>query len=170
MLCRYLGARTVAENLGVDEDFVARVLAGEQELEETHVQELDYLFFLVRDTVGGDSGSGEPVVAVVDGADAGIRRARAAPAAAAAAAAAADAGVIVPAGGPVVAGGIGPVADDGVMGIDLDGDNIADVSLAGMVSGRPGVGVEGGAGQAADSDAEYAGSRGDDDVPLGHDL
>ena len=84
MLCRYLGARTVAENLGVDEDFVARVLAGEQELEETHVQELDYLFFLVRDTVGGDSGSGEPVVAVVDGADAGIRRARAAPAAAAA--------------------------------------------------------------------------------------
>ena len=76
VLCRYLGARSVAENLGVDEDFVARVLAGEGELEQTHVDELDYLFFLVRDVVGGDAGSGEPVVAVVDGADAGLRRAR----------------------------------------------------------------------------------------------
>ena len=77
-------ARTVAENLGVDEDFVARVLAGEQELDENHVVELDYAFFLVRDVVGGDAGAGEPVVAVVDGADAGLRRVRAAAAAAAA--------------------------------------------------------------------------------------
>ena len=78
-------ARSVAENLGVDEDFVARVLAGEQELDaERTLMELDYAFFLVRDVVGGDAGAGEPVVAVVDGADAGLRRVRAAAAAAAA--------------------------------------------------------------------------------------
>ncbi len=133
MLCRYLGARSVGENLGVDEDFVARVLAGEQELEQTHVDELEYLFFLVRDVVGGDAGSGEPVVAVVDGADAGLRRARAA-------AAAEAGGAVAPAGGAIVVRGANEISDDGVMGIDLDGDNIADVSLAGMVSGRPGVG------------------------------
>ena len=133
MLCRYLGARSVGENLGVDEDFVARVLAGEQELEQTHVDELEYLFFLVRDVVGGDAGSGEPVVAVVDGADAGLRRARAA-------AAAEAGGAVAPAGGAIVVRGANEISDDGVMGIDLDGDNIADVTLAGMVSGRPGVG------------------------------
>ena len=33
------------------------------------------LVFLVRDVVGGDAGSGEPVVSVVDGAGAGARRA-----------------------------------------------------------------------------------------------
>ena len=85
VLCRYLGARSVAENLGVDEEFVARVLAGEEELEEHHVGELEDLFYLVRDVVGGDAGSGEPVVPVVDGAGVGARRARAAAAAAAAA-------------------------------------------------------------------------------------
>ena len=132
-------ARTVAENLGVDEDFVARVLAGEQELDENHVVELDYAFFLVRDVVGGDAGAGEPVVAVVDGADAGLRRVRAA--SAAAAAAAVEAGDVVgPVGGAVVVRHGNEASGDVVMGIDLDGDNIADVSLAGMVSGRPGVG------------------------------
>ena len=35
---------------------------------------------------------------------------------------------------------VSEVSDDGVMGIDLDGDNIPDVSLAGMISGRPGMG------------------------------
>ena len=35
---------------------------------------------------------------------------------------------------------VGEVADYGVLGIDPDGDNIPGVSLAGMVSGRPGVG------------------------------
>ena len=35
---------------------------------------------------------------------------------------------------------VGEVADHGVIGIDPDGDNIPGVSLAGMVSGRPGVG------------------------------
>ena len=61
VLCRYLGARSVAENLGVDEEFVARVLAGEEALEEHHVGELEDLFYLVRDVVGGAAGSGEPV-------------------------------------------------------------------------------------------------------------
>ena len=129
-------ARTVAENLGVDEDFVARVLAGEQELDENHVVELDYCFFLVRDVVGGDAGAGEPVVAVVDGADAGLRRARAV-----AAAAAVEAGdAVAPVGGALVVRHGNEASGDVVMGIDLDGDNIADVTLAGMVSGRPGVG------------------------------
>ena len=47
---------------------------------------------------------------------------------------------VAPAGGAIVVRGANEISDDGVMGIDLDGDNIADVSLAGMVSGRPGVG------------------------------
>ena len=59
---------------------MARVLAGEEELEENHVGELEGLFFLVRDVVGEDAGSGEPVVPVVDAA--GARRARVAAAAA----------------------------------------------------------------------------------------
>ena len=50
---------------------MARVLAGEEELEENHVGELEGLFFLVRDVVGEDAGSGEPVVPVVDAAGPG---------------------------------------------------------------------------------------------------
>ena len=140
VLYRYLGARSVAENLGVDEEFVARVLAGEEELEESHVGELEELFYLVRDVVGGDAGSGEPVVAVVDGAGTGARRARAAAAAAAAAAVEETGGALVPAAGPVVVRNVSQVSSDVALGIDLDGDNIADVSMAVMVSGRPGVG------------------------------
>ena len=142
VLCRYLGARIVAENLGVDEEFVARVLAGEEELEEAHVGELEDLFYLVRDVVGGDAGSGEPVVAVVDGAGAGARRARAAAAASAAEAAAVDetGGALVPAARSVVVRNVSQVSSDVALGIDLDGDGVADVSMAAMVSGRPGVG------------------------------
>ena len=40
---------------------MARVLAGEEALEEHHVGELEDLFYLVRDVVGGAAGSGEPV-------------------------------------------------------------------------------------------------------------
>ena len=137
VLCRYLGARSVAENLGVDEEFVARVLAGEEELEESHVGELEELFYLVRDVVGGDAGSGEPVVAVVDGAGTGARRARAA---AAAAAVEETGGALAPAAGPVVVRNVSPVPSELALGVDLDGDGIADVSMAAMVSGRPGVG------------------------------
>ena len=140
VLCRYLGARSVAENLGVDEEFVARVLAGEEELEESHVGELEELFYLVRDVVGGDARSGEPVVAVVDGAGTGARRARAAAAAAAVAAVEETGGALVPAAGPVVVRNVSQVSSDVALGIDLDGDGVADVSMAAMVSGRPGVG------------------------------
>ena len=143
LLCRYLGARSVAENLGVDEEFVARVLAGEEELEEHHVGELEDLFYLVRDVVGGDAGSGEPVVAVVDGAGSGARRARAASVAAAAAAANDSGGAAateVPEAGAIVVRNVSQVPSELALGVDLDGDNIPDVSLAGMVSGRPGVG------------------------------
>ena len=124
-----------AENLGVDEEFVAGVLAGEEELKEVHVGELEDLFLLVRDVVGEDAGSREPVVPVVDAA--GAKRARAA---AAAAAANEEGGAVAPEFGAVVVRGVSEVSDDGMMGIDLDGDNIPDVSMAGMVSGRPGVG------------------------------
>ena len=135
VLCRYLGARSVAENLGVDEEFVARVLAGEEELEEHHVGELEDLFYLVRDVVGGDAGSGEPVVAVVDGAGSGARRARAA-----AAAANEARGAAAPEVGAVVVRNVSQVSSEVALGVDLDGDGIADVSLSAMVSGRPGVG------------------------------
>ena len=135
LLCRYLGARSVAENLGVDEEFVARVLAGEEELEEHHVGELEDLFYLVRDVVGGDAGSGEPVVAVVDGAGSGARRARAA-----AAAANEARGAAAPEVGAVVVRNVSQVSSEVALGVDLDGDGIADVSLSAMVSGRPGVG------------------------------
>ena len=141
LLCRYLGARSVAENLGVDEEFVARVLAGEEELEEHHVGELEDLFYLVRDVVGGDAGSGEPVVAVVDGAGSGARRARAV---AAAAAAAGDPGggalPEAPEAGAIVVRNVSQVPSELALGVDLDGDGLADVSLSAMVSGRPGVG------------------------------
>ena len=144
VLCRYLGAR-IAENLGVDEEFVARVLAGEEQLEEHHVGELEDLFYLVRDVVGGDAGSGEPVVAVVDGAGSGARRARAVAAAAAAAAAAAGdpGGAALPAApeaGAIVVRNVSQVPSELALGVDLDGDGLADVSLSAMVSGRPGVG------------------------------
>ena len=135
LLCRYLGARSVTENLGVDEEFVARVLAGEEELEEHHVGELEDLFYLVRDVVGGDAGSGEPVVAVVDGAGSGARRARAA-----AAAANEARGAAAPEVGAVVVRNVSQVSSEVALGVDLDGDGIADVSLSAMVSGRPGVG------------------------------
>ena len=135
VLCRYLGARSVAENLGVDEEFVARVLAGEEQLEEHHVGELEDLFYLVRDVVGGDAGSGEPVVAVVDGAGSGARRARAA-----AAAANEARGAAAPEVGAVVVRNVSQVSSEVALGVDLDGDGIADVSLSAMVSGRPGVG------------------------------
>ena len=142
VLCRYLGARSVAENLGVDEELVARVLAGEEQLEEHHVDELEDLFYLVRDVVGGDAGSGEPVVAVVDGAGSGARRARAA--AAAAAAAANDSGAVAlpeaAEAGAIVVRNVSQVPSELALGVDLDGDGVADVSLAQMVSGRPGVG------------------------------
>ena len=45
--------------------------------------------------------------------------------------------------GAVVVRNVSEVSEGGVLGIDLDGDNIPDVSLAGMVSGRPGVGWKG---------------------------
>ena len=135
LLCRYLGARSVTENLGVDAEFVARVLAGEEELEEHHVGELEDLFYLVRDVVGGDAGSGEPVVAVVDGAGSGARRARAA-----AAAANEARGAAAPEVGAIVVRNVSQVPSELALGVDLDGDGVADVSLAQMVSGRPGVG------------------------------
>ena len=135
VLRRYLGARSVAENLGVDAEFVARVLAGEEQLEEHHVGELEDLFYLVRDVVGGDAGSGEPVVAVVDGAGSGARRARAA-----AAAANEARGAAAPEVGAVVVRNVSQVSSEVALGVDLDGDGIADVSLSAMVSGRPGVG------------------------------
>ena len=124
---------------------MARVLAGEEELEEHHVGELEDLFYLVRDVVGGDAGSGEPVVAVVDGAGSGARRARAVAAAAAAAAAAAGdpGGAALPAApeaGAIVVRNVSQVPSELALGVDLDGDGLADVSLSAMVSGRPGVG------------------------------
>ena len=101
---------------------------------------------MVRDVVGGDAGSGEPVVAVVDGAGSGARRARAAVTAAAAAAAAGandPGGAAAPEAaeaGAIVVRNVSQVPSDVALGVDLDGDGIADVSLSAMVSGRPGVG------------------------------
>ena len=92
----------------------------------------------MRDVVGGDAGSGEPVVAVADGAGTGARRARVA---AAAAAAANEVGrEVAPEVGAVVVRNVSQVPSEVAPGVDLDGDGIADVSLAAMVSGRPGVG------------------------------
>ena len=140
LLCRYLGARSVAENLGVDEEFVARVLAGEEQLEEHHVGELEDLFYLVRDVVGGDAGSGVPVVAVVDGAGSGARRARAVAAAAAAGDPGGGALPEAPEAGAIVVRNVSQVPSELALGVDLDGDGLADVSLSAMVSGRPSVG------------------------------
>ena len=89
----------------------------------------------MRDVVGGDAGSGEPVVAVVDGAGTGARRARAA-----AAAANEARGAAAPEVGAVVVRNVSQVSSEVALGVDLDGDGVADVSLAQMVSGRPGVG------------------------------
>ena len=108
---------------------MARVLAGEEELEENHVGELEGLFFLVRDVVGEDAGSGEPVVPVVDAA--GARRARAATAAAR---------WLRRRLVRLLCGTSVKLPTTGVLGIDPDGDNIPGVSLAGMISGRPGGG------------------------------
>ena len=75
-------------------------------------------------------------MAVVDGVGAGARRARAA----AAAAVDETGGALAPAAGPVEVRNVSEVSEDAVLGIDLDGDGVADVSMAAMVSGRPGVG------------------------------
>ena len=78
------------------------------------------------------------MVAVADGAGAGARRARVA--AAAAAAANQAGGEVAPEVGAVGVRNVSEVSSDLALGVDLDGDGIPDVSLAAMVSGRPGVG------------------------------
>ena len=49
-------------------------------------------------------------------------------------------GAAAPEGGAIVVRNVSQVSSDVALGIDLDGDGVADVSMAAMVSGRPGVG------------------------------
>ena len=107
---------------------------------QVEVRLREVLAVLGEYSVGPDAAwPGEPVVPVVDGAGAGARRARAA-AAAAAANEARGAGRGGAGGGAIVVRNVSEVSSDVALGIDLDGDGVADVSMAAMVSGRPGVG------------------------------
>ena len=77
---------------------------------------------------------------VVDGAGAGAGARRARAAAAAANEARGAAAPEADGAGAIVVRNVSPVPSELAMGVDLDGDGIADVSMAAMVSGRPGVG------------------------------